>query len=122
VFSKQNLSAPGKLGVLGEDLNVNIRVDLDYTSFLDSIDRHFPNGAVETTLLFETSRGCWWGEHSHCTFCGLNGSTMLYRSMAPENTLALFDSLLKFGVFGNCRGIPQYIVVDEPLLSPGASP
>ena len=28
----------------------------------------------------ETSRGCWWGERSHCTFCGLNGMGMTYRS------------------------------------------
>ncbi|MFO1432618.1 MAG: RiPP maturation radical SAM C-methyltransferase [Candidatus Competibacteraceae bacterium] len=102
VFSKQNLAAvgqqsiSGKWGVLGEDLNVNTPIDLDYTSFLDSIEKHFPDRAVATNLLFETSRGCWWGEHSHCTFCGLNGSTMLYRAMAPENALALFDSLFKF--------------------------
>jgi ribosomal peptide maturation radical SAM protein 1 len=28
---------------------------------------------------FETSRGCWWGQKHHCTFCGLNGSTMAFR-------------------------------------------
>src|SRR5690606_20604595 len=26
---------------------------------------------VEVWLPFESSRGCWWGEKSHCTFCGL---------------------------------------------------
>lgn len=31
-------------------------------------------------LPFETSRGCWWGERRHCTFCGLNGQTMSFRS------------------------------------------
>jgi hypothetical protein len=30
-------------------------------------------------LTVETSRGCWWGEKSHCTFCGLNGTAMRYR-------------------------------------------
>ena len=30
---------------------------------------------VAPTLLFETSRGCWWGAKSHCTFCGLNGGS-----------------------------------------------
>ena len=30
-----------------------------------------PALAGETPWLpFETSRGCWWGEKSHCTFCG----------------------------------------------------
>jgi ribosomal peptide maturation radical SAM protein 1 len=39
-------------------------------------------------LFFETSRGCWWGEKSHCTFCGLNGSTMAFRSKNAERALA----------------------------------
>jgi ribosomal peptide maturation radical SAM protein 1 len=29
---------------------------------------------------FETSRGCWWGQKMHCTFCGLNSGSMTYRS------------------------------------------
>lgn len=36
--------------------------------------------ATMPTVLIETSRGCWWGDKSHCTFCGLNGATMAYRS------------------------------------------
>ena len=35
-------------------------------------------------MLVETARGCWWGERSHCTFCGLNGTTMTFRSKSPE--------------------------------------
>lgn len=30
--------------------------------------------------VFETARGCWWGAKHHCTFCGLNGRMMSYRS------------------------------------------
>ena len=36
---------------------------------------------------FETARGCWWGVKHHCTFCGLNGTTMQYRSKSPARTL-----------------------------------
>ena len=36
------------------------------------------------SLLIETARGCWWGERAHCTFCGLNGGTMRYRSMDAD--------------------------------------
>ncbi|TPI27751.1 RiPP maturation radical SAM protein 1 [Mesorhizobium sp. B3-1-9] len=32
------------------------------------------------SLLVEGSRGCWWGERSHCTFCGLNAMGMTFRS------------------------------------------
>lgn len=34
-------------------------------------------------VTLETSRGCWWGEKHHCTFCGLNGLTMRFRSKSP---------------------------------------
>jgi ribosomal peptide maturation radical SAM protein 1 len=33
-------------------------------------------------ILFESSRGCWWGAKSHCTFCGLNSSASPKRSSA----------------------------------------
>ncbi|HVT43777.1 MAG TPA: RiPP maturation radical SAM C-methyltransferase [Thermoanaerobaculia bacterium] len=38
-------------------------------------------------IFFETSRGCWWGEKMHCTFCGLNGATMKFRSKSPQRAL-----------------------------------
>ena len=44
---------------------------IDSTSFRDRLD---------PVVSFESSRGCWWGEISHCTFCGLNGGSMRYRA------------------------------------------
>ena len=41
----------------------------------------------EVLIPFESSRGCWWGAKMHCTFCGLNGSTMTYRSKSPQRLL-----------------------------------
>ena len=38
-------------------------------------------------VLMETSRGCWWGEKSHCTFCGLNGLSMTYRAKSRDRAL-----------------------------------
>ena len=43
-------------------------------------------------LFFETSRGCWWGEKSHCTFCGLNGTTMKFRAKSAGRAM---DELLQ---------------------------
>jgi ribosomal peptide maturation radical SAM protein 1 len=45
-------------------------------------------------LSLEASRGCWWGERHHCTFCGLNGTSMAYRSKPPEQILAEIDQLV----------------------------
>ena len=38
-------------------------------------------------LPIETARGCWWGAKHHCTFCGLNGTAMAFRSKSPERVL-----------------------------------
>ena len=46
-------------------------------------------------VIVETSRGCWWGAKHHCTFCGLNGETMAFRSKTPERA---FDEIA-----GLCR-------------------
>lgn len=46
-------------------------------------------------LPFETSRGCWWGEKSHCTFCGLNGSGMAFRRKSAETSLEQLTDLLE---------------------------
>lgn len=35
---------------------------------------------ITPALAVESSRGCWWGQKSHCTFCGLNGVGMNYRA------------------------------------------
>jgi len=71
-------------------------------------------------MLFESSRGCWWGEKAHCTFCGLNGSTMTYRSKRadrvlaelthlarayPGSTVQVVDNILEMGYFSDL--LPQ---------------
>jgi ribosomal peptide maturation radical SAM protein 1 len=38
-------------------------------------------------LPIETARGCWWGAKHHCTFCGLNGTTMSFRPKSPERVV-----------------------------------
>ena len=45
-------------------------------------------------LMFETSRGCWWGAKSHCTFCGLNGGTMAFRAKSAERAFKELSDLL----------------------------
>jgi ribosomal peptide maturation radical SAM protein 1 len=35
-------------------------------------------------LAFESGRGCWWGEQSHCIFCGANGAAINHRQKSPE--------------------------------------
>ncbi|WIM97884.1 RiPP maturation radical SAM C-methyltransferase [Actinoplanes oblitus] len=49
----------------------------------------------EVWLPFESSRGCWWGAKHHCTFCGLNATTMSYRSKSPQRLLTEWDTLAR---------------------------
>ncbi|HVQ24958.1 MAG TPA: RiPP maturation radical SAM C-methyltransferase [Planctomycetota bacterium] len=80
---------------IGAELPIDEPVALDYADYFASVARNFPAGEVRPVILFETSRGCWWGERSHCTFCGLNGATMSYRSMRPDGAVALINSLFE---------------------------
>ncbi len=84
----------------GDELDINVNLTPDYEPYLTLLEKNFPAGMVKSALPFETSRGCWWGERAHCTFCGLNGSTMAYRAMQPEKAIRLFETL--FGYADRC--------------------
>ncbi len=62
----------------------------DYFASLDKIDykKHF-----SPRVLFESSRGCWWGEKHHCTFCGLNGQVMTHRTKSSQRIIQELDYL-----------------------------
>ena len=53
----------------------------DYYQLLSELG-HTAQG-LDRILLYEGSRGCWWGEKHHCTFCGLNAQSMKFRAKAP---------------------------------------
>ena len=97
IFSKRNtIGGAAVLSPLGEELDINAPIPLDYDEFLDSFERYSADGRGGASLTFETSRGCWWGERAHCTFCGLNGMTMKYRSMSPAAALEQFRHLFAY--------------------------
>ncbi|MDX2939682.1 RiPP maturation radical SAM C-methyltransferase [Streptomyces ipomoeae] len=53
-----------------------------YAEYFERL-RALPYGELispHVALPFQMSRGCWWGEKLQCTFCGENGSGMVYRS------------------------------------------
>lgn len=47
----------------------------------------------EIAIPFESSRGCWWGEKSHCTFCGLNNEGMHYRTKPADQLIRELTTL-----------------------------
>jgi ribosomal peptide maturation radical SAM protein 1 len=84
---------------IGADRSIDDDIPPDYSAFMAAYEQHASalaaGGDEKPELMFETSRGCWWGERSHCTFCGLNGLGMGYRSMAPEIAVRQFERLLE---------------------------
>lgn len=38
-------------------------------------------------LYIEGSRGCWWGQKHHCTFCGIEEMLMTYRSKSADKVI-----------------------------------
>ena len=59
----------------------------DYSHYFQALNASTLTNLIKPGLLAESSRGCWWGEKFHCTFCGLNGAGMQYRKKSPERVL-----------------------------------
>jgi len=76
--------------------------DLPYPDYDDYFAALAESGIAEDPqvrpylrLPFETSRGCWWGQKTHCTFCGLNGSTVSFRYKSADRALRELHWLLE---------------------------
>ncbi|MFD6191101.1 RiPP maturation radical SAM C-methyltransferase [Streptomyces sp. NPDC060275] len=67
----------------------------DYFAWLDRFDRTRLLGRTPVRLPVEFSRGCWWGQKHHCTFCGLNALGMAYRSKSGERAFTELGALLR---------------------------
>lgn len=53
----------------------------------------YTSHGFDRILLYEGSRGCWWGEKHHCTFCGLNAQSMAFRAKTPSQVLEELTAL-----------------------------
>lgn len=82
----------------------------DYQEYFDraAFLRVFaPARAEQVMVPFESARGCWWGQHKHCTFCGLNGMGMRFRSKRPDRVLR------ELGELRAQYGVETFIAVDN---------
>lgn len=67
-------------------------VSPDYDGYFEQLESSVAHDWVEPKLVVEGARGCWWGEKHHCTFCGLNGSFMQFRSKSPDQ---FYDEIIR---------------------------
>lgn len=61
----------------------------DYNDYFEQLKEIDPASPLleNPILLYESARGCWWGEKHHCRFCGLNAMNMRFRSKSPQKVL-----------------------------------
>ena len=79
----------------------------DYDDYFRALEVSPLRELITPGLVVETSRGCWWGAKSHCTFCGLNAGNMVYRAKSPDRAVDEFHRL-------SARyGVRRFTVVDN---------
>ncbi|MBS0472410.1 MAG: RiPP maturation radical SAM C-methyltransferase [Proteobacteria bacterium] len=70
----------------------------DYEDFFKSLRHYQHRGRIAQDahrhLVLESSRGCWWGEHNHCTFCGLNADGMAFREKPADRVLGEMRAMM----------------------------
>ncbi len=88
---------PASVPLMGPDLDEN-----PYPDFVDYFQQFETVGyrkELYPGLTLETSRGCWWGAKSHCTFCAFNRDGMVFRSKNPERAITeIRDQIAKYGI------------------------
>lgn len=95
------------------DAGARVRMDDVPLPVFDEYFERLAHSALSAEILpqlpLETARGCWWGEKQHCTFCGLNGLEMRFRSKSAERVLAEIDTLAER------HGVLDFTSVDNML-------
>jgi ribosomal peptide maturation radical SAM protein 1 len=66
----------------------------DHSDFFRDLQVSKSRELIRIEVTMETSRGCWWGQKHHCTFCGLNGMGMSYRSKTSDRAYREIKHLL----------------------------
>lgn len=71
----------------------------DFTEYYAQLADFLPDSEISKSgnmwLPYESSRGCWWGEKHHCTFCGINGGGMVFRQKSPDRVISELQQLCR---------------------------
>lgn len=63
----------------------------DYDDWFDDLRRLEADHKVRIVtqgLPIESSRGCWWGQKHHCTFCGIDENSLRYRLKSADQVVS----------------------------------
>ncbi len=81
----------------------------DFDDYFEQLAGSPLSDALVPAIPFESSRGCWWGQKQHCTFCGLNGTGMSFRSKSQAR---IVDEIATLAAQ---HGMPRFMGVDNIL-------
>jgi ribosomal peptide maturation radical SAM protein 1 len=79
----------------------------DYADYHRQLAELSEHDRIRPSTPFESSRGCWWGQKHHCTFCGLNAEGMVFRAKSPKRVLEELDTL------GRAYGVHRFAATDN---------
>lgn len=66
----------------------------NYDDYFDTLHGTGLSTWVQPQVMVETARGCWWGDKVKCTFCGLNGESILFRAKSVDRAIAEINDLM----------------------------
>ena len=78
---------------LASTINLNTISTPDYQDYKQQVKDYDFGDAFQWQYSFESSRGCWWGQKHHCTFCGLNGQQMQFRSKSASHVIEQLSAI-----------------------------
>lgn len=67
---------------------------INYDQYFEKVEKYGLMNSLGPMITFESSRGCWWGEKSQCSFCGLH-EIMKYRPKQQNFVLDEMEYLAK---------------------------
>lgn len=94
----------------------------DFSDYVRGLETYGFKTKIPLHLYYESSRGCWWGAKHHCTFCGLNGSSMAFRKKSAER---VYQEILHLAQTYRCLSLfaadnilpPEYFTQLLPQLA-----
>jgi ribosomal peptide maturation radical SAM protein 1 len=97
----------------------------DFSDYFTTLTESSCGERVVPAIPFESSRGCWWGMKHHCTFCGLNGSTMAFRTKSADRVVRELDEhyarwgVARFHASDNIMNVKHVETVFDRLANRG---
>jgi ribosomal peptide maturation radical SAM protein 1 len=70
-----------------------------FDDYFTALTSYSDRNAIYPGLTAETARGCWYGSINHCTFCGLNDTSIMFRSKSPNNAYEYLKAIrIQYGI------------------------